>query len=65
MQYKVCPLCGAHLDPQERCDCEEERTAGSEILHSHRDRTNGRSEAGTENILFYGGRNARVYCSTK
>ena len=21
--YKICPLCGAHLDPGERCDCEE------------------------------------------
>ena len=19
--YKTCALCGAHLDPQERCDC--------------------------------------------
>lgn len=19
--YKVCPFCGAHLDPGERCDC--------------------------------------------
>ncbi len=22
--YRVCPLCGAHLDPGERCDCREE-----------------------------------------
>ena len=22
MQYKTCPLCGANLDPGERCDCE-------------------------------------------
>ena len=21
MRYKTCPLCGAHLDPGERCDC--------------------------------------------
>ncbi len=21
--YKICPKCGAHLDPNERCDCEE------------------------------------------
>ncbi len=20
---KICPLCGAHLDPDERCDCKE------------------------------------------
>lgn len=22
--YNVCPNCGAHLDPGERCDCEKE-----------------------------------------
>ena len=22
-QYKTCPDCGAHLDPGEKCDCEE------------------------------------------
>lgn len=22
MQYKICPDCGAHLDPGERCDCQ-------------------------------------------
>lgn len=21
MRYKTCPLCGANLDPGERCDC--------------------------------------------
>lgn len=21
--YRTCPCCGAHLDPGERCDCEE------------------------------------------
>ena len=21
--YRVCPFCGAHLDPGERCDCQE------------------------------------------
>ena len=25
MQYYECPYCGAHLDPGEKCDCEEER----------------------------------------
>lgn len=28
--YKPCPLCGAALDPGERCDCQdEEKTAPS------------------------------------
>lgn len=21
MKYKTCPVCGAHLDPGEKCDC--------------------------------------------
>ena len=25
--YHTCRLCGAHLDPGERCDCEKERPA--------------------------------------
>lgn len=24
MGYKICPYCGAHLDPGERCDCQDE-----------------------------------------
>ena len=23
-QYKICPDCGAHLDPGEKCDCKKE-----------------------------------------
>ena len=22
MGYRICPECGAHLDPDERCDCQ-------------------------------------------
>lgn len=30
MCYRVCPLCGANLDPGERCTCQdEEKTAPS------------------------------------
>lgn len=25
MFYRVCPKCGAHLDPNERCDCGKEK----------------------------------------
>ena len=24
--FRVCPLCGAHLDPDEKCDCTEQDT---------------------------------------
>ena len=27
MYYKICPSCGAHLDPGERCDCQDEKRA--------------------------------------
>lgn len=23
MMYRICPLCGAALDPGERCDCQD------------------------------------------
>ena len=23
--YRTCPYCGAHLDPGERCDCQDEK----------------------------------------
>ena len=25
-QYRVCPLCGSHLDPGESCDCKGSNT---------------------------------------
>lgn len=25
MGYKICPCCGAYLDPGERCDCQDEK----------------------------------------
>ena len=44
--YKTCPLCGATLDPGERCDCQDKETAPdaanieggqveSELLYPH------------------------------
>lgn len=24
--YNICPICGAHLDPGEPCDCKDNRT---------------------------------------
>lgn len=26
-QYRICPDCKAHLDPDERCDCRDEKKA--------------------------------------
>ena len=25
MYYKECPFCGCNLDPEEKCDCQDER----------------------------------------
>lgn len=30
--YKVCPKCGAHLDPGEPCDCEDEKKKQEEFF---------------------------------
>ncbi|MCI8915611.1 MAG: hypothetical protein HFF26_02950 [Oscillospiraceae bacterium] len=29
--FKVCPHCGAHLDPNETCDCQDKETAPSAV----------------------------------
>lgn len=31
MYYWTCSRCGANLDPNEKCDCEEEKDAHSQI----------------------------------
>ena len=30
MTYRTCPECGAHLDPEEKCDCEKEAEKNAE-----------------------------------
>ena len=27
MKYRICPSCGANLDPQEKCECEEQKSS--------------------------------------
>lgn len=43
--FEVCKNCGAHLDPRERCDCEEARagvaTAAAPIYNLHQIRQSG------------------------
>ena len=39
MFYKICPVCGARIEPSERCDCElEGRTGMDEYTVQHRQR---------------------------
>lgn len=28
MCFRICPICGAHLDPDERCNCTEKAASG-------------------------------------
>lgn len=31
--YRICPDCGSHLDPGERCDCQDEENAAPVLEH--------------------------------
>lgn len=31
--YDICPNCGSHLDPGEKCDCKEEIEREKEKIH--------------------------------
>ena len=33
--YRECPLCGANIDPGERCDCERERAEREKEFLEH------------------------------
>lgn len=35
--YNTCPNCGSHLDPGEKCDCQQERTAPEEVKQKDED----------------------------
>ena len=37
--YTVCPNCGAHLDPGERCDCEDPDEEETAQAHSEANET--------------------------
>ncbi len=33
--YRVCPNCGSNLDPDERCDCQDEKEERQEFFDRH------------------------------
>ena len=45
MFYKICPVCGARIEPSERCDCEREGRKGMDEYivqpRQHRRATDG------------------------
>lgn len=53
--YTICPYCGAHLDPGERCDCPRASPGG----HPYGNRTDEKvqpSLPGLPPIVFYHGK---------
>ncbi len=47
MQYWTCPLCGANLDMNEKCDCEKEQLKKQEFFNRHL-----KIESGTGQLAF-------------
>ncbi len=43
--YRVCPNCGAHLDPDEACDCQHETKAPVSATNAN--------EGGVEHVNHY------------
>lgn len=39
--YWICPKCGAHLDPGEKCDCEKERKCSQNFIRLISSQTHG------------------------
>lgn len=34
MYYRICPICGANLDPGESCDCRDKKEAASPVCET-------------------------------
>ena len=45
--YRTCPICGAYLDPCERCDCQDEKEAAASATNTD----SGRVETGLQALL--------------
>ena len=52
--YKICPYCGAALDPGEKCDCGQKETARSAPTE-----TDGMKKEFDINIIAYADKKAR------
>ena len=40
MYGRICPLCGANLDPDEKCDCQEKEEVASSGANTESDKGN-------------------------
>lgn len=47
--YNTCPLCGCNLDPNEKCDCEDNKKKLEEFYENVTEMT---SEAGQMTFVF-------------
>lgn len=57
--YRICPDCGAALDPGEKCECQEEKEKKREFFSQHL-----KMEPGSRQLTFmlYSG---EVHCERK
>lgn len=55
--YRVCPHCGAALDPGERCDCQDEKKAAVSAANAD----NGKAERGLTTAHFPASNNNRIF----
>ena len=57
--YRICPDCGATLDPREKCECQEETEKKREFFSQHL-----KMEPGSRQLTFmlYSG---EVHCERK
>ena len=51
--FSVCPICGAALDPGERCDCEAENKNSVPDQHIEDAGRNGKLSTAHATSLFY------------
>lgn len=51
MGYRICPVCGAHLDPGEVCDCQEKEKVASSGANTESDK----GKISTDNVTDFGG----------
>lgn len=40
--YWICPKCGAHLDPGEKCDCDKEKPCNQNSIRNTSDQKSGK-----------------------
>ncbi len=61
--YRVCPICGSHNDPGEKCSCNG--IAPKPIKRNRRRKTEKRSAGATKPVIFTVVKNGNTYTFCK